>query len=125
MTRNRRWTLARRPVGSVAASDFALVEETAAPGALTPGEVLVRNRMFSVAPTIRNWLNDPGQSYRGSIPIGGAIGGMAACEVVGSGDPAYLPGARLVAMSRWEDWSVLRPAKAPVPMFPIPAGNAV
>ena len=122
MTRNRRWTLARRPAGAVAAGDFALVEDALAERALAAGEVLVRNRMFAVAPTIRNWLNDPGQSYRGSIPIGGTIGGMAACEVVASADPTYSPGARLVAMSRWEDWSVLRPAEASVPVFPVPDG---
>ena len=122
MTQNRRWTLARRPGGPVGASDFALVDEPLEEREFAAGEVLVRNRMFAVTPTIRNWLNDPGQSYRGSIPFGGTIGGMAACEVVASADPAYLAGARLVAMSRWEDWSVLRPAAAPVPVFPIPQG---
>jgi len=120
--RNRSWTLARRPDGAVAVDDFALVESTFGAPALAEGEILVRNRIFAVAPTIRNWLNDPGESYRGSIPIGGTIGGMAGCEVIASADPSYPPGARIVAMSRWEDWSVLRPAQAPVPVFPMPGG---
>jgi NADPH-dependent curcumin reductase CurA len=120
--RNRRWTLASRPEGSVAASDFAMVEEDMPAPALADGEVLVRNHMFAVAPTIRNWLNAPGESYRGSIPIGGTIAGMAGCEVMASRHAGYPVGARMVAMSRWEDCSVLRPDTAPVPVFPVPAG---
>ena len=120
MTRNRRITLAARPDGAVKASDFALVEEPFTPPALRDGEVLVRNHMFAVAPTIRNWLNDSGASYRGSIPIDATIAGMAACEVVASSHARYPVGMRMVAMSRWEDWSRLSPDSAAVPAFSIP-----
>lgn len=120
--RNRRWTLAARPQGAVAADHFRLVEAPFDCPALKQGDLLVRNRMFAVAPTIRNWLNDPGESYRGSIPIGGTIAGMAGCEVVRSEHARYPVGTRMVAMSRWEDWSVLRPDQAAVPVFPMPEG---
>ena len=79
MTVNRRWTLARRPMGRVAIEDFALIEEPFDAPTLRSGELLVRNRVFAIAPTIRNWLNPPGRSDRGSIPIGEAIAGMAGC----------------------------------------------
>ena len=45
---------------------------------------------------------------------------MTACEVVESADPAYRGGARIVAMARWEDWSVIRPTHSPVPVFRVP-----
>ncbi|MDY1007405.1 MULTISPECIES: NADP-dependent oxidoreductase [unclassified Sphingomonas] len=121
MTFNRKWTLAKRPDGRVATSDFAMLTEPFTPPALDEGEVLVRNHIFAVAPTIRNWLNAGPASYRGSIPIGGTIAGMTACEVVQSNHPDHPVGTRMVAMARWEDWSVLRPDTAPVPPFPIPA----
>ncbi len=120
MTVNRRWTLARRPEGRVATDDFALVEEPLGVAALKDGEVLVRNRLFSIAPTIRNWLNPPGRSDRGSIPVGGAIAGMAGCEVVASRHPDWRAGDRLIAMVRWEDWSVIALDAAAVPPFRLP-----
>ena len=121
MTVNRRWTLARRPDGQIAVDDFALLEGAFDAPVLGAGEILVRNRMFAIAPTIRNWLNPPGRSDRGSIPLGGAIAGMAGCEVVASGHPEWGPGDRLIAMARWEDWSVIAPDAAAVPPFRLAA----
>jgi NADPH-dependent curcumin reductase CurA len=117
---NRRWTLARRPSGKLAASDFALVEELWTSPSLRPGEVLVRNRMFAVAPTIRNWLKPDAGSSRGSIPLQGTIRGMAACEVIESADETFAPGMRMIAMAGWEDFSIIKPATAPVPVFLLP-----
>ncbi|MCW6532745.1 NADP-dependent oxidoreductase [Sphingomonas sp. MMSM20] len=121
MTVNRRWTLARRPMGRVATEDFALIEEPFDAPTLRNGELLVRNRVFAIAPTIRNWLNPPGRSDRGSIPIGEAIAGMAGCEVVASRHPDWRAGDRLIAMARWEEWSVIAPGTAAVPPFRLPA----
>jgi len=117
MTVNRRWTLARRPEGRVVVDDFALVEERFDTPKLKDGELLVRNRVFAIAPTIRNWLNPPGRSDRGSIPIGEVIAGMAGCEVVASRHADWHEGDRLIAMARWEDWSVIAPGTAAVPPF--------
>jgi NADPH-dependent curcumin reductase CurA len=122
MTTNRRWTLARRPDGPVAVEDFALAEAPFVAPRPNQGEILVRNRMFAIAPTIRNWLNPPGRSDRGSVPIRGVISGMAGCEVAASRHPAWQTGDRLIAMARWEDWSVIQPGAAAVPPFRLPAG---
>lgn len=120
MIHNRRWTLCSRPVGPVSAENFALVEEYCEEPQLAEGEVLVRNRMFAVAPTIRNWLNEPGKSYRGSIALGGTISGMAGCQVLASRHAALPAGARIIAMSRWEEFSVLALDRAAVPAFTVP-----
>lgn len=122
MTINRRWTLARRPDGQVVAEDFAPVDAPFVAPALREGEILVRNRMFAIAPTIRNWLGASGQRQRGTIAIGDTIAGMAGCEVVASRHDRWPAGARLIAMARWEDWSVIAPDAAAVPAFDLPAG---
>lgn len=122
MTTNRRWRLARRPAGRVAVEDFARDDVTFTAPELAEGELLVRNHVFAIAPTIRNWLNPPERSYRGAIPIGGIIAGMAGCEVLASRHPEWGVGDRMIAMTRWEDLSVIRPDAAAVPAFRLPAG---
>lgn len=119
-TENRAWTLRSRPERKVSVDDFALTTAPFSRPALAPGEILVRNRLFAVAPTIRNGLNPPSRAYRGSIPIGGTIPGMAGAEVLDSRHPGFRPGERLVVLSRWEDFGVLSPDRAPVPVFPVP-----
>lgn len=104
------------------ASDFGYREEAFAPPALADGEILVRNRIISCAPTIRNWLNPPARSYRGAISIGEPIRGMAAVEVVDSRHPTYSTGTWLAAVAPWQDYAVLRPDEAAVPVTPIVAG---
>jgi len=120
MTANRRWTLANRPEGKIAVGDFALLDADEVERELAAGEVLVSNRLFAVAPTIRNWLKPPSGAYRASIPLGGTVRGMAACEVLISSDEAFPVGARMIAMSEWADRSVIRPHMAPVPVFRVP-----
>ena len=120
MTINRRWTLARRPDGPVAPADFALKEVEQEDRPLRPAEIIVRNHLFAVAPTLRNRLKPPAESHRGAIPIGGTIGGIAGCEVIASAHPSYAVGDRLVAMTQWEDFSRLRPDELTVPVLAVP-----
>jgi NADPH-dependent curcumin reductase CurA len=122
MRGTRRWTLARYPEGKLAESDFALAADAGETPLLQLGEVLVRNHMFAVAPTIRNWLRPGSTSQRAAIAIGGTIRGMAACEVIASAHPGYAVGTRMIAMSEWADFSVIRPDLAPVPVFMVPEG---
>jgi hypothetical protein len=42
-------------------------------------------------------------------------------EVLHSAHPQYAVGSRLIAVSRWEDYSVLRPDEMAVPIVPVPA----
>ena len=122
MTVNRAWVLASRPVGAVRESDFGYREDPFVPPELAEGQILVRNRIISCAPTIRNWLNPPERSYRGAIGIGDPIRGMAAVEVLASRQPRFAVGALLTAVAPWQDYAVLMPDEAPVPVTAIPKG---
>jgi NADPH-dependent curcumin reductase CurA len=114
---NRQWLLASRPSGSLKLSDFARHEQPFQPPALEDGELLVHNRYFSCAPTMRNFLNAPGRSYRASVGIGDPISGVVGSEVIASRDPAYPVGSRVTTVARWEDYSRLNPGRVEVPVY--------
>lgn len=121
MTLNRSWVLAHRPEGAVRAHDFGYRAEPFNPPTLHEGEILVRTRIISCAPTIRNWLNSPERSYRGAIDIGEPIRGMAAVEVLASRHARFETGQWITAVAPWQDYAVLRPDEAAVPVTPIEA----
>ena len=99
---NRQWLLASRPQGKLKPGDFTWHEEPMSPPDLQEGELLVHNRYFLCAPTIRNFLNAPGRSYRTSVPVGAPISGVVGSEVIASRDPAYPVGCRVTTMARWD-----------------------
>lgn len=118
---NRAWLLARRPQGRVSIADFAYREEAFVPPALADGELLVRNHLFSCAPTIRNWLNAPSSSYRSAVGIGQPVAGMAGAEVIASRHPRFSVGDLVTAVSPWQDYAVLAPDRAAVPVGRVPS----
>src|SRR5689334_12687004 len=87
--RNRQWVLASRPSGALRLENFAFRDVEMREPQLLPGQVLVRNLVFSCAPTIRNWMNDPQRSYRASIMPGEPITGPACARVVRSAHPRF------------------------------------
>jgi NADPH-dependent curcumin reductase CurA len=117
---NRQWVLRERPTGQVVPECFEYRALPWRAPVLGSGEILVRNLVFQCAPTTRNWLNDPGKSYRASIGIGQPMGGPTCAEVLQSEHPRYPVGTRLIAISRWEDFSVLRADEMAVPAFGVP-----
>ena len=121
-TINRRWLLARRPQGKAQLTDFAYDEQPFAAPDLAEGQVLVRTRVFSCAPTMRNWMNEPGRSYRASIGLGEPIIGIAAGEVVASRHPRFPVGCGISAVMRWEDYTILTPDTSPTPVLRVPDG---
>ena len=126
MTRtNRRWLLARRPQGKATLGDFAYDEQPFTPPELAEGEVLVRTRVFSCAPTMRNWMNEPGRSYRASIGLGEPIIGVSAGIVEASRNPRFPVGCGISAVMRWEDYTVLAPDTSPTPVLRVPDGMAL
>jgi len=112
--RNRQWLLASRPQGHVKLSDFELAETEMPEPDLRPGEVLVRNLAFHLAPTMRNWINDPSRSYRASVDLGTPVRGPGAAEVVKSANDKWPVGARMIGVSMWEDYSLLDPDNSPI-----------
>lgn len=98
--------LARRPKGRPTEADFR-IEACAVPDP-GPGEALVVNRILSIDPAIRGFLDDR-PSYMPPVAIGEAVRGMALGEVIRSRNPE-LPEGRLVrALSSWSEHVVLGP----------------
>lgn len=116
---NRQWLLASRPKGQVRLSDFEYREAPFERPALQPGEILLENQIFLCAPTMRNFLNEPGRSYRASVPLGAPVAGVVGSEVIDSRNPAYPTGTLVSTIARWEDYSVMNPQIAEVPVYPV------
>jgi NADPH-dependent curcumin reductase CurA len=119
--RNRQWLLAARPTKSLRPADFAYCEQPFTVPQLEAGQVLVRNLVFSCAPTIRNWMNAGQRSYRTSIALGEPIVGPACAQVVSSAHSRFAPGTRLIGVSRWEDYTVIEPDTAFAPVLDVPS----
>jgi NADPH-dependent curcumin reductase CurA len=118
---NRQWVLVSRPSGSVKLSDFALRTDAMAEPDLAPGQILVRNLVFHLAPTMRNWMNDPKRSYRAAVGIGESIIGPGGGQVVRSNHPRWPVGTRLSFVSRWQNYTVLEPDRSPTPVIATPS----
>jgi NADPH-dependent curcumin reductase CurA len=105
MPRNRRVTLAARPVGLPTESDFALDEVDArSPGA---GDVLVRVLWASVDPYQRGRMSEA-RSYAAPSQIGDVITSQSVGEVVESNDGRFQPGQLVVGQLGWQEYAVAR-----------------
>ena len=104
---NRQWLLKRRPSGSALATDFEYRERRLGAVDLLPGHLIVKNEVFIMAPTMRNWMSPPGNNLYPSIPLGDPVRALAAGVVVESADPAFTAGQRVFATSSWQDYVVI------------------
>ena len=119
-TSNRQWLLRRRPQGMATADDFEYREtEISTTPELAPGELLLRNRVFLCAPTMRNFMNPPGNSFYLSLPIGEPVFAPAGCEVIASARPGVPVGALVTAFTSWQDYQRVGSTHA---LTPLPAG---
>src|SRR6478735_8955476 len=89
--RNRRWLLARRPIGIVGREHFEWLDEPVP--SVGEGEFLVRNRWLSCDPAQRTWMEI--DTYIPMLPLGEVMAAAAAGVVVQSKHPT----------SRWASWS--------------------
>jgi NADPH-dependent curcumin reductase CurA len=104
MPTNRQIVLASRPHGEPEPANFRLAEaDVPNPG---EGEMLVRNRYFSMEPATRGWLDDNDKNYFAPLQIGQAIRSIAMGEVVASNNPNYAPGDVVRGLMAWEDYSI-------------------
>jgi NADPH-dependent curcumin reductase CurA len=69
------------------------------------GEVLIRNRYFSIDPAIRGWMDDT-PSYLPPIELGTTVRSTAVGEVVESRHPGFQTGDAVVGLLGWEEYSV-------------------
>lgn len=118
MARNRQWILKRRPQGRTVADDFELRDAAFVAPALAAGELLIRNMAFLCAPTIRNWMDPPGNSYFPSIPLGDPMRGPCAGRVLASANPEFPVGSRICTIGNWQDFDVVSQERAVIRGIP-------
>lgn len=118
---NRQWLLKQRPSGALKQSDFEYVETQLTDNTLEADEILVRNVAFLCAPTMRNWMDPPGNSLYPSIPLGQPIMAPAVGRVVASAAEDIAVGTRVFTLSSWQDFAVVSGAGLRRPTE-IPAG---
>ncbi len=104
---NRQWLLRARPSGQLRQDDFEYREAPRPTEPLAPGEMRIRNVVFLCAPTMRNWMDPPGNSLYPSVPLGQPVMAPAVGRVVESNNPDFAPGDRVFALSSWQDYATL------------------
>lgn len=102
--RHRRIVLAARPEGAPRASDFRI--ETARAPDLAPGQFMIANKILSIDPAIRGFLDDR-ESYLPPVALGETVRGMTLGQVVASRRADMPEGAYVRALAGWEEFSVL------------------
>jgi NADPH-dependent curcumin reductase CurA len=96
---NRRWVLAKRPVGEPGDDCFAL-ESVPCPE-LEAGQILVEARFLSLDPYMRGRMRDM-KSYAEPLRIGEVITGESAGVVVESRSPRYAVGDSVTVHRGWQ-----------------------
>lgn len=117
MAINRQWIFASRPQGMVGPDNFEYRETPLSDAPLEPGDVLVRNRTFSLIPAQRTWMNADSE-YFPPIAVGAAVSAPATGEVVQSANPAFPVGTRVVGLTRWEDYSLIKADRLTISRLP-------
>jgi NADPH-dependent curcumin reductase CurA len=103
MTRNRQVLLVSRPIGIPQAEHFDVVESSCPSPA--DGQVLVRVEYLSVEPAMRGWVN-AAANYAEPVALGAVMRSLAAGTVVGSRNPRYQVGERLMGWFGWQEYAV-------------------
>ena len=86
---NRRFLLARRPVGHVTREDFTFEEVPVQD--LAEGQILVKNHYLSLDPAMRGWMNE-GKSYIAPVGLGDVMRALGVGEVIESRHPRFSVG---------------------------------
>jgi NADPH-dependent curcumin reductase CurA len=100
---NRRFILQRRPSGTPAAEDFALVSEPLPE--LADGQFLIRNHYASLDPAMRGWMDDA-PSYMPPIPLGTPVRASTVGEIVASKSAEFPVGAWVSGLNAIEEYSI-------------------
>ena len=119
---NRRFLLAKRPVGAVRRDDFSF--ETVPAEQPGEGQVLVRNLYLSLDPAMRGWLNDA-KSYIPPVGIGEVMRALGVGQVVASNNPAFVVGDHVNGALGVQDYFLGEPRgfykvdanRAPLPLY--------
>jgi len=79
------------------------------------GQALVRNRYLSLDPSNRIWMGE-GESYMPPVKLGEVMRGLGVGEVVASRTRKYPVGARVLGLLGWQDYALISPTDAMVPL---------
>ena len=101
---NRRWVLAKRPVGEPTQDCFEL-QDLAVPE-LADGEILVEVHFLSLDPYMRGRMRDA-KSYAEPLAIGEVITGESAGVVIDSKSPRWSVGDTLTVHEGWQSMIVV------------------
>ena len=119
-TINRRWLVARRPVGPVKVEDFAYEEGTVP--SPQDGELVLRTLYFGYDAAQRFWLTEQGAGYLPPIKLGDPMltGGIG--QVVASRNPAFKVGDIVEGLMSWQDYAPVR-TDGPIPLRVLPKAD--
>jgi NADPH-dependent curcumin reductase CurA len=104
--KNRRFLLIKRPEGTPACDDFALVEQDL-PRA-PEGGMVIRNHFISLDPAQRGWMDDA-PSYMPPIVLGDPVRATTVGVVHESRNPDFAPGQWVMGLNAIEYYSVALP----------------
>jgi hypothetical protein len=98
----QQWILAQRPLGRLRPEIFLPAPQPANAAPLSAGEIDVALHLFLCAPTMRNWMDPPGNHLYPSVPLGEAVLAPAGGRIIASADPERPVGADVTCFGRWQ-----------------------
>lgn len=101
----------------VGPDNFEYRETPLSDAQLQAGDVLVRNKTFSLIPAQRTWMNADSE-YFPPIVVGAAVSAPATGEVIQSANPAFPVGTRVIGLTRWEDYSLVKGDRLTISRLP-------
>ena len=101
--RNRKWTLATRPVGMVGEHNFAFEEEEVRD--IEHGEFLIKNLFLSFDPAQRGWMEDR-KSYVPPVGIGEVMRAGSVGQVIESNNSNYAVGDKVQGTFGWQEYAI-------------------
>ena len=101
--KNRKWTLASRPVGMVGEHNFSFAEEEVRD--IEEGEFLIKNLYLSFDPAQRGWMEDR-KSYVPPVGIGEVMRAGSVGQVIASNNPNFNVGDKVQGTFGWQEYAI-------------------
>ncbi len=107
--RNRVWRLRERPGGTLSGDHFTLCDEELDENGLSPGQVIVRNRLFLCTPAQRGWMSAEPNGHVPIIERGQPVVAYTGGTVVQSMNPDFPEGTDLRYFGTWSEYQAIDP----------------
>ena len=101
--KNRKWTLAKRPIGMVGEHNFSFSEEEVRD--IEDGEFLIKNLYLSFDPAQRGWMEDR-KSYVPPVGIGEVMRAGSVGQVIESNNPNFSVGDKVQGTFGWQEYAI-------------------